>query len=239
MADDWLFPTFLERTVAAATAHPSVGMVCALAIDGSSIVNDGFPYPGQFRAGREVARLALLGLGGRQFFGTPTTLLFRANLVRCKAKFYNEDSLLADFESALELTTLTDFSFLHEVLAFVRRHDESITSTVALRYDIAAPNDVYLIDKFGPAVLEGAELADTRNRIVKSYYRALARNFLLMRERKYWDMHRESFRKVKLAFNPLLFGRALLLELLSFVSQPRMALELVRERLRMTRGTSS
>src|SRR6185503_300851 len=44
-ADDWIFPECLERMVAVAEAHPTVGVVGAYRLDGAKVDCDGLPYP--------------------------------------------------------------------------------------------------------------------------------------------------------------------------------------------------
>jgi len=237
MADDWIFSTCIQRMVETAGAHPTIGLVCSLALAGTYVWYGGFPYPGQFRNGREAARLALIGMAdGTYFLGLPTSMLIRSDLIRARASFYNEESMHADLEVALEILTTTDFSFLHEVLAAQRIHEASISAKVAERYDTVIANYVRMVEMFGPKVLEPAEFQRIRDRVTHIYYRTLARNFLLLREPTYWQVQRESFRQSGTRFSPVRFARALAREALSLALQPLNAKEYVKARLRILRS---
>src|SRR6266849_11139731 len=75
-ADDWIFPECLERMVAIAEEHPTVGIVGAYRLDGLHVNCDGLPYPSPITPGRELCRATLLG--GPGVFGSPTSVLIRA-----------------------------------------------------------------------------------------------------------------------------------------------------------------
>jgi len=87
-ADDWIFPECLERMVAVAEEHPSVGIVGAYGFRGRQVMWAGLPFPGSLISGTEVCRK--LFLENLYVFGTPHSLLFRSDLVRSRDPFYNE-----------------------------------------------------------------------------------------------------------------------------------------------------
>ena len=87
-ADDWIFPECLRSMVEVAEAHPKVGIVSAYELEGDHITLGGLPYPSPEVPGREICRLFFLKY--RHFFGTPTSLLMRSELVRSRNPFYDE-----------------------------------------------------------------------------------------------------------------------------------------------------
>ena len=95
-ADDWIFPECLERMVAVGEQHPSVGIVGAYGLQGRQVMWAGLPYPSELVPGREICRK--LYLENLYVFGTGTSLLYRASLVRSRDPFYNESNLHADSE---------------------------------------------------------------------------------------------------------------------------------------------
>ena len=128
-ADDWLFPDCVKSMVAVAEAHPTVGIVAAYELEGDEVRLDGLPYPSTAVSGREICRLYFLE--GKYLFGTPTSLLLRSDLVRSRDPFYEER--LAPFEdghACFDLLKAWDFGFVHQVLTFSRRDNESILSRV-------------------------------------------------------------------------------------------------------------
>ena len=69
----------------------------------------GLPYPSTVVSGREVCRL--LFLKGIYIFGTSTSVLYRADLVRSCDSFYNEGNFHADLEASSWLSrTVTSVS---------------------------------------------------------------------------------------------------------------------------------
>src|SRR6202030_1679796 len=80
LADDWMFPECLERMVAVMEEHPSVGIVGAYGQEHRWVLWTGLPYPNTCVSGHEICRERLLG--GRYVFGSPTSVLFRSDLVR-------------------------------------------------------------------------------------------------------------------------------------------------------------
>ena len=91
LADDWMFPECLERMVAVMEEHPSVGIVGAYGLQEQWVLWTGLPYPSNVVSGREICRQRLLG--GPYVFGSPTSVLFRSDLVRSRDPFYNESNV--------------------------------------------------------------------------------------------------------------------------------------------------
>ena len=133
-------------------------MVAAFGFDGTNAVQFALPYYSSVLPGSEVCRLRLrLGAGSRYEFGTPTSLLFRSDIVRSRHAFYNESNLHADAEVCFEFLEGHDFGFVHQVLMFIRRHEESMTSA-SKRFNTYLPEALYNLVKYGPKYLEEEEL---------------------------------------------------------------------------------
>ncbi len=58
--DDWIFPECVERMVAVAEEHPSVGIVGAYGLRGNAIMWAGLPFASRFISGREICRMLFL-----------------------------------------------------------------------------------------------------------------------------------------------------------------------------------
>src|ERR1700745_3382463 len=97
LADDWMFPECLERMVAVMEENPSVGIVGAYGMDGRWVLWIGVPYHSGVMSGREICRQRLMG--APYVFGSPTSVLFRSDLVRSRDPFYNEWNVQADSEA--------------------------------------------------------------------------------------------------------------------------------------------
>src|SRR5680860_897583 len=112
-ADDLMFPDCVERMVEVGEVHPSVGVISAYRIDEDHVNLDVIPYKTTFVSGQELCRRRLLGQP--DLFGSPSSLMLRADLVRGRERFYNEDNLHADSEVCLDLLRHVDFGFVHHV----------------------------------------------------------------------------------------------------------------------------
>ena len=125
-ADDWIYPECVAKMVALAAAHPSVGIVSAYRRVGEEVDLVGLPRELEVISGEDVGRSALLGGPLPYLFGSPTSLLLRADLVRGRPEFYSLDNPhQSDQEACLDLLAESDLGFVHDVLTFTRRHDES------------------------------------------------------------------------------------------------------------------
>ncbi len=126
-ADDWLYPECLERMVAVAERHPEVGVVSAFRLEGSQVEHGGLlPYTQEVMPGRELIRRALLG--PPWVTGSPTSLLYRAELVRGADAFLDETVWHSDTDAAYRSLLSSDLGFVHQVLTFTRLHPGALTS---------------------------------------------------------------------------------------------------------------
>jgi glycosyltransferase involved in cell wall biosynthesis len=107
-ADDLLFPECVEKMVQLAERHPEIGIVGAYGLRGKEVVWDRLiPLGSPVIPGRNVCRSILLG--EPYVFGSPTSTLIRADLVRKKADFYNVINPNPDAEVCFELLKESDF----------------------------------------------------------------------------------------------------------------------------------
>ena len=193
-ADDWLFPECLTRMVEVAEAHPSVGVVGAYRLAGARVELEGLPRSSTVVAGRDICRAGLLG--GPYVFGSPTSVLFRAALLRGRDAVYDESTIHADEVACYELLQRSDFGFVHQVLTYTRVHEASMTSSFARRMDSYHAGALLMLHRFGPPCLTPEEYAERRRLRLRNYYRCLARAALGRRDRAYWDYHRTLLARV-------------------------------------------
>ena len=67
-----------------------------------------------------------------------------------------------------------DFGFVHQVLSYVRRHEESLTSSVAQSLNTIPLSNLALLLQYGPTYLTREELGRRLKVQLDEYYRALA-----------------------------------------------------------------
>jgi glycosyltransferase involved in cell wall biosynthesis len=190
MADDWMFPECLEKMVKCAVAHPSVGLVCTYAQEGKKVKFQGIRCSGSlesFLSGRAACRSALLE--DVYFFGSPTTMLIRADLIRKRTPFYNPVNLHADEESCYDILQESDYGFVHQVLTYSREHEQSQTAQVRNLESILVGR-VYALVRYGRVYLSDEEFRRRSRERFSAYYATLAKAALQLRDRKFWQYHR-------------------------------------------------
>jgi len=192
-ADDFIFPDCLAEMVAVARAHPSVGVVGAYTLlgwkDHADVYLDGLPFPSAVTPGSEICRQFLLQ--GRFVTGNPTCTMLRSDLVRGRRPFYNEVSPVEDVDVMFDLLHDTDFGFVHQVLTYTRRENDSIMSGWRT-FGILTTMEIIGIRRYGPAYLTPGELHARRRDIERRYYRMLGESLWQRRSPKYWGFHRQA-----------------------------------------------
>jgi len=210
-ADDWIYPECLRKMVKLAERHPGVGLVSSYMLDGTAIMNDGLPPDREVFTGREVCRRQLLEEAF--FMGTPTTVLYRSEIVRNRTPFYPPESLHEDTEVCYEILRDWDFGFVHQILSFARRREDSITAE-RREYDPYLLDRLIQIHRFGDDFLSPLELRSVWRSQLRRYYAYLGEGLLMARGRDFWRYHREGLATVGKWIRPLRLaagtGRALL-----------------------------
>lgn len=186
-ADDWIFPEFLDRMVAVAERHPTAAIISAYRLRGGEVGGAGIDWPTEVISGREISRRQLLD--GRYVFGSPSTLLYRADLVQKRKPFYSETSLHDDSEMCYEVLADADLGFVHQVLSFSRvGNGGTLTGIDSYSWPLL---DLYLtLTKFGSVFLTPEELSARMQHVRGEYRRVLAESKLLGREPGFWSYHR-------------------------------------------------
>jgi glycosyltransferase involved in cell wall biosynthesis len=219
LGDDWIFPECLERMVAVAEEHPSVAIVGAYALEGRHVTWTGLPYPARLVSGREMCREHFLA---RQYvFGTATSVLYRADLVRSHEPFYNEANIHADTEVCFALLNACDFGFVHQVLSFTRVRQQSLSSRSAdLHTDLAGM--LQLLVKYGPQYLTPTEVETCLNEHLANYYRVLGTCVLRgRRDKEFWGYHKAKLSESGIGFSRTRIALGILSRLSSAALDPK------------------
>jgi glycosyltransferase involved in cell wall biosynthesis len=225
MADDWLYPECLETMVSCALTQPSIGLVCCLAsTENNQVLFDQLrPVDSRTRsattilAGRSACRIPLLE--DRHFFGSPTTALIRADLIRKRRPFYNPLNLHADAESCYDILQESDFAFVHQALAFVRAHAQSHTSRVRGLESMFAGR-VYALAKYGHVYLTDEEFQRRFDDRIAEYYAKLAAGAVELRGRRFWEFHRTMLMRIGAPLDRSRLMRSIALHVARKVASP-------------------
>lgn len=198
-ADDWLFPECLERMVEIAEEYPSAGIVGSYRLDDTKVNCDGLPYPSHIVSGNEICRMTFLK--GLYTFGSPSTVLFRSDLIRERTSFFNESNFHFDKEVCFDVLQHADFGFVHQVLSFTRRENETNTS-FAKRFNTYILGDLMILKKYGPLYFSNEEYNELLKKLLKYYYRVLAGGAFKLRGKEYWNFHRKGLKELGYSLNP-------------------------------------
>jgi glycosyltransferase involved in cell wall biosynthesis len=190
-ADDFIFPDCLSKMVELAESHPSVGIVGSYQQSGGLVRWQGFRYPTGVLSGVEICREIFLS-GRKDFgFGSPTSILYRADLVRTASEFYPNPSPHSDTSAIFRDLQHCDFGFVYQVLSCERTHSETQTSKSQQlnRYASAYLDDVL---QYGPAYLTQEEFGQVVTDLLRDYRRFLAVNYFLASQgTEFWSYHKD------------------------------------------------
>jgi glycosyltransferase involved in cell wall biosynthesis len=238
-ADDRLFPECLETMVQCALQQPAIGLVCCCAETGDGrIVVDRLrseqastASPVTVFSGRAICRRSLLE--DRNLFGSPTTMLVRADLIRKRTLFYDPINLHADAESGFDILQESDFAFVHRALAYIREHEESQTSLAAGLESMRAGR-FYTLTRYGRAYLSEEEYRQCYRQRLAEYYAMLAGAAVELRGKRFWKFHRAMLRHSGAPLDRLRLAHALSQHVAGKLASPRKLARSIADRLAST-----
>lgn len=192
-ADDHLLSQCLGKMVRFAAQHPAVGIVGSYQQSDTKTKWKGLPENVSVLPGREACRLGLLQ--EVHFFGNPTSLLYRSDLIRKTASFFPHSDPNADTSACYANLCDCDFGFLHEVLSVERVHEGQVTKSV----EQLNGGDLAYIEtliQYGPLYLSETELTRRLKELLADYYRLLGGCLLKMKRRDFWEFHKAGLSRI-------------------------------------------
>lgn len=194
-ADDTLYNNCTKRMVEVGERNPEAKIIGSLTRWGSEVKSLGLSESLEYFDGKDICRRTLFG--EIYVFWSPSGLMLRSDIVRSRKAFYNAKVLHGDVQAYYEILEDGGFGFVHEILTFVRVHDESVTSKQAkpLNQLIASNLDHYLA--YGPIFLSNTEFVNQLKVKLGLYYKFLAKSVLEGRPSRFWKFHKESLGNTK------------------------------------------
>ena len=230
-ADDFIFPECLEQMVEFAEAHPSVEIVGSYQLSGSVVRWQGFEYPKAVWPGRDVCRRVFLGGEPTFGFGSPTSILYCADLVRDKGGFYPNESPHSDTSACFKSLRDREFGFVYQVLSYEKMHPETQSSASAQlnRYASAYLNDLI---EYGRWYLDQAEFDRCLSQQLDDYHRFLAVSMLGAKGNEFWEYHRRRLAELGHPIKRTVLVRALIAKLGREAANPEQAFRKWQKRVR-------
>jgi glycosyltransferase involved in cell wall biosynthesis len=223
--DDFIFPTCLEQLVGFAVAHPTVGMVNCYELAGRHVMHVGLEFERSVVSGRDVCRDALLGRS--HVFGSPSSLLYSADLVRKSATFYPNSSAHADVSACYKWLHDCDFGFVHQVLSYARIRAESQTSR-SIKFGTAKRSAISDIINYGRLYLTPEEYDERLAVAVNDYYSWLVKRIHEHRgDKEFWDLQKAGLQDLGLTFSRAKLYRTAVARTFEELGSPRAALKKV------------
>lgn len=222
-ADDFIFADCLMRMVAFAEANPSVGMVGSYLLAGKKVLCDGLEYERKVVNGPEICRATLLG--GPYVFGSPTSLLYRADLIRASKPFYPTSNPHADTTACYRSLEHCDFGFVHQVLSHAGIHADSQTSR-SIKFGTIKRAAIADVARFGPKYLSQDELKRRVAFLLDDYYGWLVPAlFEQSRNKEFWRLQKAGLEEIGLKFSFARLLKAALWSGLKLLLRPDTALK--------------
>ncbi len=227
--DDWIYPECLTKMVEVAESNPSVGIVSSYQLSGFGSRWEDWhvkwaeiPYAMTVVPGREACRLRLLG--GPYVFGTPTSILYRADLVRRQECFYPNSTAEADTSACFQSLQDSDLGFVHQVLSYERVHKKQISEE---RRTLDAYKASWLADlgEYGPWYLTPEEMQGAREYILGAYYKFLGESFFEARGQAFWQYHTRRLEECGCPVSKVRLWRAVVLAGLDLLLNPKRTAE--------------
>ncbi len=228
-ADDWLLPGALSRFVECAEAHPTAGIIGSYQQSASAIHWKGVSPDVELLSGHDACRMALLD--AIPVLGNPTSVLYRADLVRRAHPFFPHTRPHADTSACLASLSDCDLGFIHEVLTVERVHKARVSSDV----EFLDGGDLAMLESlldYGPTYLSESEMDERLQAVEASYYRCVARGLLKLKGRRYLRFHNAGMQRLGLRFDNRRIARSALDLLVTKMLDPLTALRKFRKAAR-------
>jgi glycosyltransferase involved in cell wall biosynthesis len=227
-ADDWLFPECLSRMVGLAEMNPAVGIVGSYQLCGGGtdwfVRNNGLPLAKEVTSGAEICRKQLMG--ELSVLGNPTSVLYRADLVRRAEKLYPNSSAEADLSACLAALQCSDFGFVHQVLSRERIHEVRQT-TLSQNNNAYLPSNLSDLIEYGRHYLSAEELEYRRHQLMGEYYNYLSTSALKFRDKKFWNYHRQRLKDLGYPLSSARIGAGVARLILNAILNPGRSVETI------------
>jgi hypothetical protein len=201
----------------------TVGVVGAYGLQGRKVMWEGLSYPSHFVSGRDICRQ--LFLNDVYVFGSATSVLYRADLVRNKDPFFNESNLHSDLETSIQLLRDHDFGFVHQILSFTREEQPGCLRSISEDLHTYVAGRFLAFALYGREFLSEQEFQAGMKVHSDQYYAVLAGGFLRRRGENFWKYHKQKLAESGVGFSRLRLLRVLVIKTLLAILNPEMLVE--------------
>jgi glycosyltransferase involved in cell wall biosynthesis len=186
-ADDWLFPTCLSKMVSLAEENSKIGIVGSFFLDDLAVQPNYFPYTENIIPGKVVGETYFLDK--ITLFGPPSILLIRSDLIRNRENMYDPNNIHSDHGACLDIFREYDLGFVHEVLTYSRRHNESHTNRLANKFDTYLIGRIKNLKEYGPYYIGQKKTDQLFVSYMNTYYQKFVKWSIVQCSKDIYDYH--------------------------------------------------
>jgi glycosyltransferase involved in cell wall biosynthesis len=228
-ADDWIYPEAVSRLVELAEKNPTVGLVASYAISDEGIPTMGVPHSISVFPGRDICRRYLLG--SVDSFATPSTVLYRADLIRSRESFLPGPAPNADLAMCFICLQECDFGFVHQILSFQRIHSAAVSDRLR-KLNGFLVDRIQFLSEYGSVFLSEAERKKRWAESLEEYNAYLATGVVNGWDREFWQFHQQRLSCFGYSIYSWRLAKAVASKVVDLVLNPKQTAEKVARRLR-------
>jgi hypothetical protein len=157
-------------------------------------------------------------------YGNPTSVLYRADLIKGQQHFYPNETAEADTSAICKSLRETDYGFVHQVLSYERVHNSRVT-TGSQNLNAYLSSHISDILQYSDKFLSMEERERRLNQLMDQYYAFLAISALKFREQKFWTYHRKRLSELGYPFSQARLAKAIMTTLFGLMLNPKSTFE--------------
>ncbi len=226
-ADDWIYPECIERLVEVAEKYPSVGIVGCYIISNMGVFAIDLPLNTTFFTGQEVCRKQLLGV---PIFKAPSSLLYRAEMIRGTEPYFVGSAPNADLDAFFRDLQYNDYGCVHQILSFERVHKEAITWGL-VKFNSFLVDRLEFLVRYGPIYLSKQEYEKRMILLLNEYYEYLAERKVSFVNSQFWDYQKRRLSELGYQIDNIRLAKAVFHKIMDLLFNPKRSIEKIIKRL--------
>jgi len=164
-------------------------------------------------------------MGGPYVFGSPTSILYRSDLIRRSRDFYPGDNPHADTTACYQVLKSCDFGFVHQVLSYIRIH-EGTQNSRSIKFGVIRLAMIADLIRFGPEYLCERDLRRRLSILLHDYYHFLASHVITYcGNGDFWKQQKITLHQLGLRFSPAKLLTLILIRSLKLLLTPKHAIK--------------
>jgi len=174
-------------------------------------------------------------LGMLKELGNPTSVMYRADLVRNTDRFFPNPTAEADTSACLKHLRFTDFGFVHQLLSHERINNVR-AATASLETNAYVSAAISDCQAYGEWYLTKQEREARIGELVDQYYTYLAASAFKLKDKKFWNYHTGRLHELGFPLDKRRLSVDAAWKLLDMLLSPKKTVHMVSGRMRLNRA---